>query len=751
MSSTDFVVRELDKLLSRPLREDEKMKKGSTLYFQFHHVYSALLQAQKELHEQQETNILKLKQSTHDAKILKAQFCSDLRTIDKELSEVHSQSRDLSESCSKLSVDFTQITDRLDSATSLVRKADTISLYLNNIKTFGSSNNFESVLSSLRITSFPTNDEFKAAEQVSKLLKLISISDISDASPNKPLASAALSNLESYRARLSSSLISDFKDKLTSGATDSHSSGGRHSRAHSPSKPSVDPHELHEYVKALSYLQLGQNAINDYISRFPIFFSPRYTRLHFGSDILKLPFDQIFENYSKLCSAISSECTKLWDTIDVIFDPTQQVKIKLLRNIFDGIIYDYVHNVLEHFEGISPFDFCRMLENMYRRTSSMLESILKLDNQQYTSLNLMDKVFRDNQSKYSAQERIVLDDSMKQLIRGPMSLLDKFESQNVITRIIKSNEDSIDPFTIFDETICSQILSIASSTWERCALLSLPENVEGDLQGIMDCFLNKTLYAYILRFVRCCSQHLAASGCSKYVGMFIKMLIMVNSFVLTLEDKYTKSLKGILIHHSAAHARFNASRGEFIRRLEIVIRDGLSNCVSVVASHAKSLLSGAQRKTDFNPPAESAPVRSGACGAFVGFVRDFIADTRASISGENRVSFYTAVGSRLLEVVREHLLQYKYNTYGALALNIDSNEYESAFELFQIDELRDGAAALHACASLMITDLRSLARDEGKVARIVPQGSEEFARKLLSQNVELKSSDIDAFFKKFVK
>ncbi|KAH0796420.1 uncharacterized protein GO595_010313 [Histomonas meleagridis] len=221
------------------------MKSSSNLFFQFRHVYSTLIDSQKELLEQRERSIAQLKQSTKEVKSLKIKFCTDLRLIDEELSEVHSQSKDLSESCSKLSVDFTQITDRLDVATSLVRKADTISTYIQNIQIFGSDSDLDSVLTKLKNTTFPLNDQFKTAEYLSKLIKIIDISE------KKANIECARINLESYRTRLSQELLRTFKDKLTS--------------AHST------PEELHNYARSLSYLQLGHETIRAYIDMSPVF------------------------------------------------------------------------------------------------------------------------------------------------------------------------------------------------------------------------------------------------------------------------------------------------------------------------------------------------------------------------------------------------------------------------------------------------------------------------------------------------
>lgn len=376
----------------------------------------------------------------------------------------------------------------------------------------------------------------------------------------------------------------------------------------------------------------------------------------------------------------------------------------------------------------------------------MLENIWKLDSQQFSSLNLIDKVFRSFQFEYSQQERFLFNEEMKNLISEPISLLKKLENQNLITKILQKNEEIIDPFKIFDETICSKILIIANQTWERCSLLSLPENIETDLSFIIECFLNNTLSVYVIRFIRCCSQYLMNFNDSRYVGLFLKMLLMVNSTILTLDDKYVKSFRAILLHHSSAHSNFLASKRRFIEQLEKEIVQGLGNCIEVVCTSSHKLLSSLQKKSDFLVLQENSiePQPTEACKAFVSSIKELVRDTKDHIVGENKVSFYTMICNKLINVLREHFLKYKYNNRGSINLQMDIMEYKNVLNLFGVGELSNKIDFLVAAGKLMtMCDLSAVGSD---IINIIPKDAYDYCKKMLTLDVDLKSSDIEELF-----
>jgi hypothetical protein len=134
----------------------------------------------------------------------------------------------------------------------------------------------------------------------------------------------------------------------------------------------------------------------------------------------------------------------------------------------------------------------------------------------------------------------------------------------------------------------------------------------------------------------------------------------------------------------------------------------LDRTLNAIATWVKLYLQSEQKKTDFKPETDDFDtVASPACKAVSQYITNVIKEIKSNLDGNNVTALLQEVGIRLHRVVYDHLLQFQFNTPGAMVAICDLNEYRSCTKHLGplVAELFE---TLHALCNLLLVKPENL-------------------------------------------
>lgn len=659
-------------------------------------------------------------------------------------------SKELSAQCSDLYENFARITDRIDSASTILNRARAVKLYLEDIRIYNTQDNLHKVLNDIDYMAHHENDSVpKIAENVAKLKKIATV-----ARKHANLEKGAR-NLDAHADKL----IVDLTKLITE--TD-------------------DTEKIHDYIQSKMLLQPDEIVLTQYIDELAIFKNEEAVQYQFAEEFLNEGFRSLQDRYEHLCNYASQECLKLFPDFDIIFDRPVQAKHALLMKVCTHFLQEFVDRTLDYYENDQ--NFCKMLMYLYETTSNMLTLLFQHQTTTFITATYLDKLFKKFQQKYREYETTNVSRYLANRVQPALIKLEQVYKQTNFMSLFKKSDEIINPFDIFNDEIPHELLSSAKEALVRCFHLSPPEDLSDHFSSLMNSFFETTFYQYLTSVISACSFYLSKLDSpqliAEYIGKFIKLVTLVNSNVLSLEEAYKNTLKAIMRPLSGAHTAFIKFKTQLIEKLENETVKGLENCLILAISHSKKILSSKQKRADFLPGQSSLPFSSGpssapkfferltskgkiapspppeatninpekteACAALSAFIRSISSDVNMELDGENRVSFLSELGRILLtNVIYEHLCQYKYNFLGAKQLFVDVAEYQAALDTFKIDLLTKRVMELSTASLWMTVEPQTLS----ELIRSQPQSKRTLrvASRLLQLRVDAKEIDMDIF------
>lgn len=680
-------------------------------------------------------------------------FNQNLGAIGFKLDKAHTESKELASFCSQLAVNFTHITDKFDSAAAVVSKAVMIQCYLTDISIYDSSDDFNIIKEKLKKTnglSFgdPGDEELldalitreannyyyynylnnikttkglttkninihRTAEYISKLLKIV------DITVKQKVAQTAFQNIKKHQSILIINLLARFNDNQ---------------------KYDVD--ELKNISSSLFLLGVGEEAINNFIGSSMVFSSEQGIKLMYEDSILKEDTPRILSHYDAFCLFITNDCKNLWPRISEIFDRPQTVKNRYIKKV-GGVLSAFVGGVLHFYMSQRENEYCTTFSTMYERTEQMIIDICKIDNQDFISTqSFLDELFSVHQKGYGSIEIKVYKDNLRQLLNP---LFDKLEKAMKPITIFRKSDDIVNPFTVFNEELLPEFISISKSCLCRCSLLSSPDQTASNLRKLIKIFITDNFNPLMISFVKVCSNYILQNPDDVgNIPKFLKIIMLLNSNILCLEDVYISTLKDILRPYSDVHSLYLRQKDEVIENLEKETVNGLQICIDCAVNYTTKVLNSNQKKNDFVTPDDSLPYITDACRTFCQFLKKMLKEINNYISGENKLSFLTVLGHSLFECIIDHLLLYRYNITGALNLMMDVTEYQAALGLMELQEMDELTTELVKVSHIM-TVTSSLVENAVQDLTLTKKAM-SYAKKLLMLRVDAKEINIMDIF-----
>lgn len=738
-----------------------KERPTEPMCFQIEEMMEAIRREYRLLLSQRNALERQLEEESKSAKETRIKFKSNLSLIQQNLNKCMSNSDNLAKSSTQLSVNFAQITNRLDSATTIVNRANSLSNSIQHIKMYNKYEKLEEVIKALEESGYPVDNISKMAEDVARLTK------ITDTISKQGCVANAVKNLKEHAQKL----VEGLSQKISN---------------------STDPHELHDYMKALMMLSPDDKPLNKYIEGTVFFNSVEGAQLMYSYEYLSEGISGIKKRYEDLCHFVSEKSVTLFHDVDIIFERPAQVKSTILMQVCTRLFSVFVDSVLQNVCTKNPDQFCPMLMYFYETTSKTFKEIYSIENQQIASnpTTFLDAVFMNHQRQYGQYEISRLRSDLSSHVDPSLEKLERVYKQTGLSVLFKKQDEIINPFDVFNDEIPHEVLSASKEALVRCYYLSPPEVLSKDFTELMSIFLEGSFNKYLTGVIKACSFSLTQTKKSENIGRFIKLITLINSNVLSLEDAYKNTLKAILQPLSIVHNNFIKLKEQLISTLEAETTTGLQNCIDLASNNAKDLLTSKQRRQDYTPgqsslnmqstPTSSAtsflsslggalskkksssnllspndssssmgqsltsPETTEACRQFSSFIRKIVNEVNAQMYGENKDSFLMQLGKSLFKVIFDHLCQYKYNFQGSRVLMVDVAEYQTVLDLFEVESVSKRMMDLATTSLLMTTNVENLTdvvRGQSLSKRAV-----RLSKRMLPLRNDSKDIDIENLF-----
>ncbi|GJQ76380.1 hypothetical protein Trydic_g2098 [Trypoxylus dichotomus] len=389
-------------------------------------------------------------------------------------------------------------------------------------------------------------------------------------------------------------------------------------------------------------------------------------------------------------------CKHNYQVIKEVFSHPEQVMTKFILNMYQLQLGKYIEEKLS--SKVDTYNYLKILYDLYSKTINLSNELATLNTG--SDKNLLNKltanVFNKYIESYIRLEIQCLD------TRASDTLHKYFESKNHQKRQIQSggfqelrrdiqavigtrtnlNIAQIEDYggeTFLSEELAISILQDTKLAFQRCHLLSKPEEKAENACQILDKLLKYLLIEHIDYAI-----HLGLQAIPVVEGArtpptfyFFTVIHQSNNIIHLLEKQYTDMVVP-LVKNTDKYGECARMKRNIMEDIERKVNIGFERCLNAVVNWVRLYLQAEQRKTDFKPDTDDIDtVASPACKGVIQYINNIIAQIKNTLDGNNVNAVLQELGIKLHKVIYEHLLQFQYSTTGAMVAICDLNEYRS--------------------------------------------------------------------------
>ncbi|XP_050301731.1 exocyst complex component 5 isoform X2 [Anthonomus grandis grandis] len=422
-------------------------------------------------------------------------------------------------------------------------------------------------------------------------------------------------------------------------------------------------------------------------------------------------------------------CKHNYDIIKEVFRNPDQVMAKFVLNLYQLKLSEYIESRLN--AKIGTYAYLEILYELYSKTNQFSNelSVYNLGNDQNYLQKLTTKIF----SKY-IKDYIKIE--LKWLKERSSSTLQKYyESKNHHKKPIQSggfqdlrrdlqavigtraniNIAQIENYggeTFLSEECAIMILQDTKNAFMRCQLLSFASTNEASYAAaILDILVNSLLIEHVDYAVELGLQGIpVVEGAKSQPVLYFFTIIHQCNNIIHLVEKQFIDLVMPLVRNSPYYTNICKQKIDFtLDDIKRKINVGLDRCLTAITAWVKLCLQAEQKKNDFKPETDDFDtVSSQACKTVCQYINGvIIKQIKANLDGNNVTAVLEELGIRLHRTIYDHLLQFQYNTAGAMVAICDLNEYRSCTKSLGplVTELFE---TLHALCNLLLVKPENL-------------------------------------------
>ncbi|XP_029454104.1 exocyst complex component 5 isoform X4 [Rhinatrema bivittatum] len=403
--------------------------------------------------------------------------------------------------------------------------------------------------------------------------------------------------------------------------------------------------------------------------------------------------NDIFDDSAVLCQRVSKQ-------VGEIFSSPEAVLAKLIQNVFEVKLQNFVKNQLEECRKSDAEQYLKNLYDLYTRTtnlsSNLMEFNLGTDKQTFLS-KLIKAIFLSYLENYIDVETGYLKS------RSSMILQRYYDSKNHQKRPIGSGgiQDlkerirqrtnlplgpSIDTHgeTFLAQEVVVNLLQETKQAFERCHKLSDPSDLPRNAFRIFTILVD---YLCIEHIDYALEIGLAAipSPDSKNANLYFLDVVHQANTIFHLFDKQFNDHLMPLISSSPKLTECLQKKKDIIEQMEVKLDTGIDRTLNCMIGQMKHILIAEQKKTDFKPEDENNVLiqYTNACVKVCGYVRKQVEKIRNSMDGKNVDTVLMEFGVRFHRLIYEHLQQYSYSSMGGMLAICDVAEYRKCAKDFK--------------------------------------------------------------------
>lgn len=418
-------------------------------------------------------------------------------------------------------------------------------------------------------------------------------------------------------------------------------------------------------------------------------------------------------------------CERSYKTIQQVFNNPDQVMGKFVLNIFHLKLQNHIVAVLS--DERDKKLYLQHLMDVYMRTQQVSEELAQFSlgaDDSYLP-KLTQNMFQRYLDSYISLETSSLKErcgallqryyeskghQKKQIQSGGLQDLRR-DLQAVLGARANINIANIEDYggeTFLSVEVAIALLQETKMALQRCHALSRPENEASNAKEIFDVLLN-----YLIEHVDYGVElgihtvPIPESKSSQPVIYFFNSVAQANTIVHLLEKHYVEVLVP-LVRHSGRLGECLQRKKQLLDETEVKIQAGLDRSLSAIQAWIRIYLQSEQRKSDFKPEGDIDTLASAACTNVCLYLSACIKLIQSCLDGGNASTVLTELGVRFHRVLHEHLLQFQYNSAGAMCVICDVNEYMKCVKTLQSPLVNALFDSLHSLCNLLLVKPENL-------------------------------------------
>ncbi|CAH0550033.1 unnamed protein product [Brassicogethes aeneus] len=421
-------------------------------------------------------------------------------------------------------------------------------------------------------------------------------------------------------------------------------------------------------------------------------------------------------------------CRKNYERIKEVFINPDQVMSKFVLNIYQLKIQEHIRLRLS--DKLETYNYLKTLYELLSKTNQLSNDLAMVHVS--SDKNFLNKLTSNIFSKY-IDNYIQLE---LKCLRGRCStnLQRYYDSKNHQKKQIQSggfqdlrrdiqavigtraniNIAQIENYggeTFLSEELAITVLQDTKHAFQRCQLLSKPEDRASNATQILDYLINCLLTEHVDYALELGLQAIPVVEAARTppVIYFFSVVYQSNNITHLLEKQFSDLVVPLVIN-SVKYNDCLQKKKFVLEDIEKKVNNGIDRSLNAIAAWIKMYLQAEQKKSDFKPETDDFDtVASPACKLVSQYITSMIKEIKSNLDGNNVTIILQELGIRLHRVVYDHLLQFQYNTAGAMVAICDLNEYRSCTKPLGllVQELFE---TLHALCNLLLVKPENLAQ-----------------------------------------
>ncbi|KAI5746678.1 hypothetical protein M8J77_006268 [Diaphorina citri] len=418
-------------------------------------------------------------------------------------------------------------------------------------------------------------------------------------------------------------------------------------------------------------------------------------------------------------------CERSFKTIHAVFNNPDQVMAKFVLNIFHLKLQNHIVAILS--DERDKKLYLTHLMDVYMKTQQVSHDLAQYnmgaDDTYLTKLT--QNIFQKYLDTYIQVETTSLKErcgyllqkyyeskghQKKQLQSGGLQDLRR-DLQAVIGARANINIANIEDYggeTFLSVEVAIALLQETKMALERCHMLSRLEQEAAHAQMIFDVMLN-----YLIEHVDYGIElgihtvPIPETKSSQPVIYFFNIVSQANTIIHLLEKHFVDVLVPLVVNSSKL-GDCQHKKKQLLDDTELKIQAGLDRSLNAIVSWIKIYLQSEQRKSDFKPEGDIDTLASTACTNVCVYIASCIKQINACLDGANVSAVMTELGIRFHRVIYEHLLQFQYNSAGAMCVICDVNEYMKCAKHLKSLLVNTLFDSLHSLCNLLLVKPENL-------------------------------------------